>query len=145
MPLNQTSFKEGNKVAQKSPKVVLRKFNEMLENAQNDNDILCFQDACYSIGWRDSKVDYWVNKSAVFEKLKKDIQSAIIRRINKGALTGGYNPTASIWREKQLGETDSQNIDHTSKGEKITIDLSSMSTDELIKRAKAIESLGNES
>lgn len=108
MPKTKTSFKKGNQVASKSPKVVLRKFTEMLNNAKDDKDILCFQDACMSIGWRSSKVDYWVNKLAVFETFKKDIQDIITSRINKGALHGDYQPTASIWRMKQLGEKDQQ-------------------------------------
>jgi len=119
MAISSTSFKEGNQVAVKPPKVVIRKFIEMLENAQNDSSVLCYEDACHSIKWRDSKCNYWSDKLPVFATLKKDIQSTIRRRINNGALTGGYNPTASIWRMKQLGETDLQNIDHTTKGKEI--------------------------
>lgn len=108
-----TSFKNGNKAAKKNPRQVVIKFFEMLEYAKKDDDVLCFQDACAKINWRDSKVDYWVKKNPVFELLKKDVQNAIIRRINKGALTNKFNSTASIWREKQLGEKDSQNIEHS--------------------------------
>lgn len=114
-----TSFKEGNQAAKKNPKIVIRKFFEMLELSKNDNDVLCFQDACKKINWRQSKVEYWVKKIPVFEMLKKDIQANIISRINKGALEGDYQPTASIWRQKQLGETESTNIDHTTKGNEI--------------------------
>ena len=103
-----TRFKEGNKAAQKNPKVVIRKFREMLENAKNNEDVLSFQDACASINWRDSKCNYWASKLPVFATLKKDIQDTIVRRINKKTLKGDYNPTASIWRMKQLGEKDTQ-------------------------------------
>lgn len=103
-----TQFKKGNKAAVKSPKIVIRKFKEMLENAKTDRNILCFQDACLSIGWRSSKVDYWVNKISVFENIKKDIQDIITSRINKAALNGDFNPATSIWRMKQLGEKDTQ-------------------------------------
>jgi len=104
----KTRFKAGNKAAVKSPKIVIRKFKEMYENAKKDNTILCFQDACMSIEWRSSKVDYWVNKLPVFENIKKDIQNIITSRINKAALEGDYNPATSIWRMKQLGERDTQ-------------------------------------
>jgi len=40
--------------------------------------------------------------------------------VNKGAITNEMNPTASIWRMKQLGEKDQQYQDHTTKGEAIT-------------------------
>ena len=119
MAISSTSFKQGNKAAVKSPKIVIRKFKQMYENCKTDKNILCFEDACNSIGARGSKVDYWVNKLHVFETSTKDIQNTITSRINKGALTGEFNPTASIWRMKQLGERDSQNIDYTSKGERI--------------------------
>lgn len=109
-----TSFKEGNQAAKKSPKIVIRKFNEMMDLAKNDDSILCFQDAYIRIGWRSSKIDYWINKLPVFGNIKKDIQQIIISRINRGTLTSKYNSTGGIWRMKQLGETDSQTIDNKS-------------------------------
>ena len=115
---NKTSF-PNQKNNKKNPKVVVRKFLQMVENAKNDDNILSFQDACLSIGWRSSKVDYWVNKIPIFETLKKDIQDIIVSRINRGALKGDYQPASSIWRQKQLGEKDQQYQDLTSKGYKI--------------------------
>lgn len=112
-------FEKGNKMAEKPPRVVIRKFLEMLDNAKKDDNILCFQDACMSIGWRTTKVDYWVNKKPVFEVLKKSIQDVIVSRINKGALTGerngGTNATASIWRMKQLGEKDISEVNNNNR------------------------------
>jgi len=121
MPSEETQFKKGNQAAKKSPRVVIKKFNQMLDNAKNDENILCWQDAVKSIGWRHSKVDYWINKLPVFGNLKKDIQQEIISRVNKKALINKFNSTASIWRMKQLGEkeTQYQNLDHTTKGESI--------------------------
>ena len=112
-------FQKENKLAQKNPKVVYRKFAQMLENAKTNDDILSYQDACASIGWRDSKCNYWSNKIHVFATLKKDIQDAIIRRINSKALQNKFNPTSSIWRMKQLGEKDRTEHDFTTKGESI--------------------------
>lgn len=106
-------FKEGNKLAKKSPKVVIRKMQEMYRNALIDNEILSFQDACYSISWRPSKIAYWTSTYHVFELFKKDIQDAIISRVNKKALKNEFNATASIWRQKQLGERDEQHINTT--------------------------------
>lgn len=101
-------FETGNKIACKSPNIVYRKLRQMYINSCEDDDILSFQDACFSINWRPSKIAYWTSKLHVFELFKKDIQDAIISRINKQALTGNFNPTASIWRMKQLGEKDEQ-------------------------------------
>lgn len=106
---NKTSY-PNQKFNKKHPSVVLRKFSLMIENTKTDDSVLCWQDACHSIGWRCSKVEYWVNKIPIFENLKKDIQNIIISRVNKGALKGDYQPTASIWRMKQLGELDEKNI-----------------------------------
>ena len=97
----------------KNPAVVLRKFKEMKTNAETDENILCFQDACMSIGWRCSKVDYWVKKIPIFEDIKKDIQNIIISRINKNALQNKHNSTASIWRMKMLGEFEVQKVEQT--------------------------------
>lgn len=116
---NSTSY-PNQKNNKKNPAIVLRKFKEMINNARTDDNILCFQDACHSIEWRDSKVNYWCDKIPIFATLKKDIQNIITRRINKGALTGDYQPTASIWRMKQLGETDEKVIDNKSSDGSMT-------------------------
>lgn len=109
-----TKFKKGNKAASKSPKVVLRKFNEILYNAKNDNRILSWQAACLSIGWRVTKCDYWAEKISVFGNIKKEVMQIIISRINNGVLLSDYNPTGGIWRMKQCGEKDEKTVDNKS-------------------------------
>jgi hypothetical protein len=109
---NKTSYPNQKQYTGKHPNVVFRKFAAMIKNAKKDDEILCFQDACISIDWRSSKVEYWCNKIPVFKNLKKDVQDIIISRVNKKALKGDFNATASIWRMKQLGEKEKveQNI-----------------------------------
>lgn len=120
MAKSSTSFpNQKNWRNKKEPKVVLRKFLEMLENAKTDDNILCFYDACNSIGWRNTKVDYWAEKLPTFGNLKSEIQKAITSRINKAALEGDFAPAPSIWRMKQQGEKDQQYQDHTTGGDKI--------------------------
>lgn len=119
---NKTSY-PNQKNRTKHPGVVLRKFSEIIKNAKQSEDILCFQDACLSIGWRSSKVEYWTKKIPVFENLKKDIQDIIISRINKNALNNKFNATASIWRMKQLGEKDKQEIESRNTHEIKTINF----------------------
>ena len=109
---NKTSY-PNQKNNKKHPNVVLRKFSAMVENAKSDEEILCFQDACMSIGWRSSKVEYWSKKIPNIENIKNYIRDIINSRINKKALRGNFNPTASIWRMKQLGEKDTQEIKNT--------------------------------
>ncbi|MBK7215212.1 MAG: hypothetical protein IPH88_18370 [Bacteroidales bacterium] len=55
------------------------------------------------------------------DNIKEDINSAVICRINKGTLNSDYNPTAGIWRMKQLGEKDSSTHEINSTG--ISINL----------------------
>ena len=62
-----------------------------------------------------------VNRFAVLEDYKKAINDRVISRINQEALKGDYNPTAGIWRMKQLGEKDTQHQDHTTKGESLNV------------------------
>lgn len=116
MPVSSTSFKEGNKAAVKSPKPILRKMNEMLENSIAKEDILCMYDACRSVKIRQTKIHYWCDRIPVLENIKKEIQQVITARVNKKALNGDFNPTASIWRMKQNGETDQQSINHQNNG-----------------------------
>ena len=110
-------FEIGNKAAEKWDADTVRDiFNKMVENTKNDDKILCIQDAIMSVDLYPSSVNYLVDKFPVFESLKSDINNIIIARINRGALTGGFNPTASIWRMKQSGERDSSDINHQNNG-----------------------------
>lgn len=112
-------FEIGNKAALKWTEEEVRAlFERMLLNARNNDDILCIQDAIMSVDLYMSSVNYLVEKFPVFESLKADINNVIISRINKGALTGQFNPTASIWRMKQSGEKDSSDINHQNNGGK---------------------------
>lgn len=118
----ETRFKIGNKAAEKWTEEETEKIMfQMLENAKTNNEILCFQDAVLSVELYPSSINYLINKFPVFKDIKEDIGGIIIARVNKGALKGDYNPTASIWRQKQLGETDEKKIDHTSKGKSISM------------------------
>lgn len=99
--------------------VIIEKFCVMLDNAIKDDNILCFWDACQSVGWLASTVAYYVKRTPILEGLKKDIQLAIDSRINKEALTGNFNATAAIWRSKMLGNSETQNIDVKSGGDKL--------------------------
>lgn len=109
-----TRFKIGNKDAEKwTEEEVLDKLEEMYDNSSNDDNILCFKDACISVGYRDSHIDYFFKKFPVFEFYKKDIQSVIVSRINRNALRNKFNATAAIWRMKQLGEKDTAEVKQT--------------------------------
>lgn len=110
---NSTSY-PNQKRNDKNPSVIMRKLNEIRQNALDDSNILCWQDACLSIGWRVTKMDYWCSKIPTFGTIKKEVQNIVVSRINKGALESDFQPTASIWRMKQLGETDEKVIDNKS-------------------------------
>lgn len=106
---NATSFQLGDKAAEKWTYDEVEKImHQMRENAKNNNDVLCLQDAIASVDLYTSSLNYLLDKFPNFENIKKDIQDLIIRRINKNALEGDYTPAASIWRMKQLGERDTQ-------------------------------------
>ena len=60
-------FEIGNKAAEKwTEDEVFNLFENMYLNSSIDKDILCFSDACKSIGYRDSHVDYFIKKFPVF-------------------------------------------------------------------------------
>jgi len=127
----ETRFKIGNKAAEKwTEEEVYKLFEEMYVNVSEDDEILCFSDACLSVGYRDSHVDYFITKFPVFEIHKKDVKKRIVSRINKEALQNNYNPTASIWRMKQLGERDEKYIDQTTQGDKLNaVTINTMNPD----------------
>ena len=52
------------------------------------------------------QIVYLINKYKELQHYKNKLSDIIIERINNGALHGEFQQTASIWRMKQLGETD---------------------------------------
>jgi hypothetical protein len=102
-------FEKGNRAAEKwTLSEATDAFEWMMNNAMDDSDVLCVQDAYLAYPMRGSVFHYLIDKFPVLEKFKRDIQDVIISRINRNALRNEFNPTASIWRQKQLGEKDTQ-------------------------------------
>jgi hypothetical protein len=59
-----------------------------------------------------SGLDYLTGKFPDFGKYKRDIQDAIISRVNRGAIKGDFAGTPAIFRMKQLGEEDRTFVDN---------------------------------
>ena len=117
----ETRFKDGNKAAEKwSEEEACAILEKMRENAKNDDDILSLQDAILSVELYTTSLNYIIDKFPVFENIKNDIKDIIISRINKKALKSDFNPTASIWRMKQLGEKDEKVVDNKSSDGSMT-------------------------
>jgi hypothetical protein len=96
-------------------------FTDALKFAEESPECLSLQDAIYKSGMPYSTFYYLADTYKPLEKIKADIQQAIIRRVNRRAINEDANPTASIWRMKQLGERDKQELDHTTGGQPFQI------------------------
>jgi hypothetical protein len=127
---NKTSY-PNQKNNRKDPKIIYRKFAEIYNNVITDkgNKITSWQSACLSIGWRVTKMDYWANKTPIFGIYKKEIKEVLISFVDNKALNGDFNPTASIWRMKQLGEIDKQEIDQNVNISNIDLDYDDFTED----------------
>lgn len=96
-----------NKYAQKyTLEHAMDLFINGLEYAEIDNNCLSLHDAIKQTTIPYSTYDYLAEKHEVLGRIKKDTMIEVLRRINSKALKGEYQPTASIWRMKQLGEKD---------------------------------------
>ena len=117
----KTQFKKGNRDAEKwSLEKAEELFNKAYEYALTNKDCLCVEDAIYQSGIPFSTFYNLSKKSTVLEDIKKDINRAILRRINKKGLNGEFNATMSIWRLKQLGEQDKQVIEQNTTTTELT-------------------------
>lgn len=112
-------FELGNKIAEKYTEEKAIEVFETVYNEAQKKDCLSMQEAIINSKIRSSTFYYLIEKFPVLESIKKDCEFLVLARINKGALIGDYNPTAGIWRMKQLGEKDTQHQDITTKGDKI--------------------------
>lgn len=114
------AFEEGNRLAEKhtiEEWVVI--FEGIYERAK-EGDFLSLQQAFIESDVRPSTATWLVNKHRVLATIKKDIAEAIANEINKGGLKSKFNPAMSIWRLKQLGETETINTDVTSNGKDVS-------------------------
>jgi hypothetical protein len=118
----ETRFKIGNKAAEKwTLKDAEDSFNKMLEFTISNDDVVSVQQAYIDFEMPCVTYYYLLKKFPELERIKKGINDIIISRVNKGAINNELNPTACIWRMKQLGERDKQDVDHTTKGESISM------------------------
>ena len=97
MPL----FEIGNKAGEKwTEDAVYDIFSRMLKVAETDDDVLCIQDVLKhpDIKLYRSGLDYLTGRFPEFGKYKRDIQDAIISRVNRGAIKGDFAGTPAIFR-----------------------------------------------
>lgn len=105
---------KGNRYTQKyTEEQAIELFIKAADYAITNDECLSVQDAVIHIDIPHSTFYDLAEKHKVLDNIKKEINSAVIARINKGALLNEMNPTAAIWRAKQLGETDKQVIEET--------------------------------
>lgn len=132
------AFEKGNKHAQEwTLENAEPRFKDALKFAEESDECLCLQDAIFETGIPYSTFYYLADNQPVLEAIKKDIQQAIIKRINRNALWDNFEASPAIWRMKQLGEKDQQYIDQNVTGStKSEIVVSSKETAEEIKKLK---------
>ncbi|MCG8183143.1 DNA-packaging protein [Tenacibaculum piscium] len=86
-------------------------FIKAVDYSRNNKDCLSIQDAIIYINIPSSTFYYLAKKYKVLETIKADINNNVIARINRGALEGVYNSSISIFRMKNLGESDKKEIE----------------------------------
>lgn len=144
MGKSRTSFKENNKAAEKWTFEKAEEFIINLIDYARKNDVYTLSEVCYENDQYPFVLDYIVDKfkkdHPVFESYKKALQDALIDKVNRGALKQELSVPASIWRMKQLGEKDTQyqNTDITSKGDKIQ---DNRDTQEILNDVKRLTSI----
>ena len=112
---------KGNQYTRKyTEKEAFKIFEATLKWAKEEEDCLCVQDAVIHSDIPRSTFYYLCDEHKVLDNIKKEINDLVIARVNKGALKGDYNPTAGIWRMKQLGETDKREVDSKSSDGSMT-------------------------
>ena len=89
------------------------------EYASNNEDCLCIQDVFIHMEMPCSTFNLLVRQHDVLSSIKESMQASIISRVNKKALESGFAAAPAIWRLKQMGESDQQNINLTSNGKSL--------------------------
>jgi len=111
---------KGNQYTRKyTEEEAVRLFTEGLEWAKSSEDCLCIQDIILHTGIPTTTFFDLPKQFDVLKSIKKDMHSAIISRINKGAVNSEFAAAPAIWRLKQMGESEQQNINVTSNGQSL--------------------------
>lgn len=128
MAKGKKGFQQSNKDAEKWTKEeALEVFEQLYELAATSDDILSIADvnlyAKKHFNLPRSSFYYLVKKFNVLDDIKKDINDAIISKINRKGLNGDFNPTMSIWRMKQLGESDPDKVKNINLIDSLKIEI----------------------
>jgi hypothetical protein len=130
-----TRFKPGDKAAEKwTEEEAYKAFMGMFEYTISNEDIVSVQQAYLDYKMPSATYYYLTNKFPYLESIKRGISDIIISRVNKGAITNNMNSTACIWRMKQLGETDKQEVKTVNTN--LNVELDDKEREEAIKRVK---------
>ena len=111
---------EGNRYAEKHSIEEWEKIFETIYQEAKQGKFLSLQQAFIESDVRPSTERWLCSKYKVLATIKKDIADAIANEINKGGLKSKFNPAMSIWRLKQLGESETINTDVTSNGKDVS-------------------------
>ena len=110
---------EGNKY---NEKYTLEKekpiFEDIIERAKK-GEFLSIQEAVMNAPYTRQIFYYLCDRFEDLDSIKEELNDVIVAIVNRNALEGTYNATASIWRMKQLGERDEKHQDITTNGSSI--------------------------
>lgn len=84
---------------------------EELAQACIDGKYLSIQECQMNSGMRPRSFYVYAEKYPELEDLKRQMNDGIIANVNRMGLEGKFNPTAAIWRMKNLGESDRSEVD----------------------------------
>lgn len=111
---------KGNDYARKwTEDEAIEVFIEGLNFADDDDDALCIEDVFKHMEMPKTTFYDLIKQFDVLNSIKGDMNSAIVRRVNAAALKSGFAAAPAIWRLKQMGESDQQNINVTSNGKSL--------------------------
>jgi len=80
-------------------------FKELVDRAKG-GEFLSIQEAVMNSPYERGIFYYLCDRFEDLDNIKKELNDIIIAIVNRKAIKGEYNATASIWRMKQLGERD---------------------------------------
>lgn len=87
-------------------------FKEIIEEAKKGK-YLSIQEAVMLSPYERGIFYYLCDRFKDLDNIKKELNDIIIAIVNRKGLEGEFNATSSIWRMKQLGETDKTEVSST--------------------------------
>lgn len=116
---------------------VLKQMNDYIDTTE----LPIFKEVCYLNNWDTARIYQLGNEHEELLDTIKKLSNKKEAELEKGGLTGKYNPTMAVFSLKQLGWKDRQELDVSTNIESVNVSVDSLDEEQMNRVKKIQENL----